>query len=122
MLQDTEGKFRPSRLESVAERFEVDKEGVLNNVMYIRAFTHEHQMSIVDTIGALIMEDGDSYSLICSEYLVKESTVFRVELTRGVPVDSLTALFRSEHHGRGELNERQIKLNKHLQALKNIGK
>jgi hypothetical protein len=36
---DTEGTFRPDRVQAIAERFGVDKEAVLDNIMYARAYT-----------------------------------------------------------------------------------
>lgn len=36
---DTEGTFRPDRVQAIAERFGVDKDAVLDNIMYARAYT-----------------------------------------------------------------------------------
>lgn len=36
---DTEGTFRPDRVQAIAERFGVDKEAVLDNIMFARAYT-----------------------------------------------------------------------------------
>ena len=36
---DTENTFRPERIKSIAERYDLDPEGVLQNIMVGRAFT-----------------------------------------------------------------------------------
>lgn len=41
---DTEGNFRPERIESIAERFGLDVEQTLDNVIVCRVFSHEEQM------------------------------------------------------------------------------
>jgi DNA repair protein RAD51 len=38
MYIDTEGTFRPERLASIAERFGLDPQEVLENVAYARAY------------------------------------------------------------------------------------
>lgn len=40
---DTEGTFRPDRIPPIAERFGLDAEAVLSNIVCARAFTHEQQ-------------------------------------------------------------------------------
>ncbi|KAJ8263951.1 hypothetical protein GJAV_G00143450 [Gymnothorax javanicus] len=37
---DTENTFRPDRLKDIADRFNVDQEAVLDNVLYARAYTN----------------------------------------------------------------------------------
>jgi RecA/RadA recombinase len=41
---DTEGNFRPERIESIAERFGLDVEQTLENIIVCRVFSHEEQM------------------------------------------------------------------------------
>jgi meiotic recombination protein DMC1 len=41
---DTEGNFRPERIESIAERFGLDVEQTLDNIIICRVFSHEEQM------------------------------------------------------------------------------
>lgn len=41
---DTEGNFRPERIESIAERFGLDVDQTLDNVIVCRVFSHEEQM------------------------------------------------------------------------------
>lgn len=41
---DTEGTFRPDRIKSIAQRFELDTDKVLENIVVARAGNSEHQM------------------------------------------------------------------------------
>ncbi|KAJ3488198.1 hypothetical protein NLI96_g3031 [Meripilus lineatus] len=52
---DTEGTFRPDRIRAIAERFGVDGNMALENILYARAYNSEHQ--IVDSIMALFRTD-----------------------------------------------------------------
>lgn len=92
---DTEGTFRPERISPIAERFGLDPSAVLENILVARAFTHEHQMHLLSMVGAKMAEEP--FSLLV--------------------VDSVTALFRVDFSGRGELAERQQKLAKMLSQL-----
>jgi RecA/RadA recombinase len=49
---DTEGTFRPERIQAIAERFGLDPESVLENIAVARAYTYEHlsQLLILVTI------------------------------------------------------------------------
>lgn len=40
---DTEGGFRPERIRPIAERYGLDADAVLDNVLYARAHTYEQQ-------------------------------------------------------------------------------
>ncbi|CEP63282.1 recombinase DMC1 LALA0_S07e06590g [Lachancea lanzarotensis] len=95
---DTEGTFRPERIKQIAERYELDPEACLENVSYARALNSEHQMELTEQLGA---------ELSSGEY-------------RLLIVDSIMANFRVDYCGRGELNERQQKLNQHLSRLNRI--
>ncbi|KAG7660695.1 uncharacterized protein J8A68_005812 [[Candida] subhashii] len=95
---DTEGTFRPERIKSIAERFGVDPEACLDNISYARALNSEHQIELVEQLGNQL-SDG------CFRLLI---------------VDSIMACFRVDYSGRGELNERQQKLNQHLSGLTRI--
>lgn len=44
---DTEGSFRPQRLQAIAERFGLDPAVALENVAYARAQNSEHQMELL---------------------------------------------------------------------------
>ncbi|ELR23550.1 meiotic recombinase Dmc1, putative [Acanthamoeba castellanii str. Neff] len=95
---DTEGTFRPERIKPIAERFGLDPMAALDNIVYARAFTHEHQLELIVQIAAKMVED--QYRLLI--------------------VDSITALFRVDYSGRGELAERQQKLGRMLSKLQKI--
>jgi len=41
---DTEGNFRTERIESIADRFGLDAEQTLDNIIVARVFSHEEQM------------------------------------------------------------------------------
>eukprot|EP01135_Chromosphaera_perkinsii_P011912 Nk52_evm29s2531 gene=Nk52_evmTU29s2531 len=94
---DTEGTFRPERLVQIAERFELDPEGVMENVMYARAYTSEHQMELI---------------AMCAAKFAEERGIFKLLI-----IDSIMALFRVDFSGRGELSERQQKLAQMLSRL-----
>lgn len=93
---DTEGTFRPDRIKSIAERFGVDGNMALENILYARAFNSEHQMELINECSIRFAEDKDFKLLI---------------------VDSIMALFRVDFSGRGELSERQQKLAQMLSKL-----
>jgi meiotic recombination protein DMC1 len=95
---DTEGTFRPERIQKIAERFGVDPEVVLDNIIYTRAHNHDFQMQIMIPLIAKMVEER--FSLVI--------------------VDSIIALFRVDFSGRGELAERQQKLAKHMSQLVKI--
>eukprot|EP01134_Creolimax_fragrantissima_P003871 CFRG3871T1 len=97
---DTEGTFRPDRLMAIADRFGVDREAVLDNIMVARAYTSEHQMELLT---------------ICAAKFAEERGAFKVLI-----VDSVIALFRVDFSGRGELADRQQKLGQMLSCLVKI--
>lgn len=81
---------------------------MLDNILLARAYTHEQQMDIITAAAAKIVEDESPYHLL---------VVFPETDNRKI-IDSITALFRVDYSGRGELAERQQKLGRHLSALK----
>ncbi|XP_067120095.1 meiotic recombination protein DMC1/LIM15 homolog [Centruroides vittatus] len=97
---DTENTFRPDRLRDIADRFNLDHEAVLENILYTRAFTSEHQYEILDHVAAKFHEEGGIYRLLI--------------------IDSIMALFRVDYSGRGELADRQQKLAQMLSKLQKI--
>ncbi|KAL3578117.1 hypothetical protein D5086_019621 [Populus alba] len=92
---DTEGTFRPDRIVPIAERFGMDPGAVLDNIIYARAYTYEHQYNLLLGLAAKMSEEP--YRLLI--------------------VDSVIALFRVDFTGRGELAERQQKLAQMLSRL-----
>ncbi|KAK8684722.1 hypothetical protein V6N13_040738 [Hibiscus sabdariffa] len=79
---------RPDRIIPIAERFGMDPGAVLDNIVYARAYTYEHQYNLLLGLAAKMSEEP-----------------FRLLI-----VDSVIALFRVDFTGRGELAERQQKL------------
>jgi DNA repair protein RadA len=76
----------------------------LDKIHVAKAFNSNHQILLAEKAKELAQEHEDTdwpVRLLC--------------------VDSLTAHFRAEYVGRGELAERQQKLNKHLHDLMRIG-
>lgn len=96
---DTEGSFRPNRLQAIAERFGLDPAVALENVAYARAHNSEHQMELLGLAAAIMSQDR--YVLLV--------------------VDSATALFRTDYTGRGELSERQMQMAQFLRQLTRLG-
>ncbi|XP_054531955.1 meiotic recombination protein DMC1/LIM15 homolog isoform X2 [Pan paniscus] len=92
--------FRPDRLRDIADRFNVDHDAVLDNVLYARAYTSEHQMELLDYVAAKFHEEAGIFKLLI--------------------IDSIMALFRVDFSGRGELAERQQKLAQMLSRLQKI--
>jgi len=93
---DTEGTFRPDRIKQIAEGIGATPEKVLKNILVARAFNADHQILLIDRISELI-KDGEPIKLVV--------------------IDSLTAHFRAEFSGRGQLADRQQKLNRYLHNL-----
>ena len=129
---DSEDTFRPERIEDmllglpdeaieatmalhgVAEEDEADAddeallddllESVLDKIHVAKAFNSNHQILLAEKAQEIASESQDDE--------------FPVRL---LSVDSLTAHFRAEYVGRGELADRQQKLNKHLHDLMRVG-
>ncbi len=129
---DSEDTFRPERIEDmlyglpgetiedamvlhgVADEGEADAgdetlreallESVLDNIHVAKAFNSNHQILLAEKAQEIASESQDEE--------------FPVRL---LAVDSLTAHFRAEYVGRGELADRQQKLNKHLHDLMRVG-
>ena len=125
---DTEDTFRPERIDDMVrglddeilddelERRDIEGdagddealgtlvEEFLDKIHVAKAFNSNHQMLLAEQAQDLAAEQEDTdwpVRMLC--------------------VDSLTAHFRAEYVGRGELAERQQKLNRHLHDLLQIG-
>lgn len=96
---DTEGTFRPERIRQISEAIGAMPEKVLKNIFVARAFNSDHQMLLLDKISEMI-KNGEPIKLLI--------------------IDSLTAHFRAEFSGRGQLADRQQRLNKYLHNLMKI--
>ncbi|KAI9247348.1 meiotic recombinase Dmc1 [Sporodiniella umbellata] len=97
---DTEGTFRPDRIQAIADRFGADPERVLDNIVVARAWNSDQQMDLVSELAAHFAEQRGAYRLLV--------------------IDSIIALFRCDYSGRGELADRQQKLNQMLNRLTKI--
>ncbi|MBU3913315.1 MAG: DNA repair and recombination protein RadA [Nanoarchaeota archaeon] len=93
---DTEATFRPDRIKQIAEGIGAVPEKVLKNIFVARAFNSDHQILLLDKITEMV-KNGEPIRLVV--------------------IDSLTAHFRAEYAGRGQLADRQQKLNKYLHNL-----
>ena len=93
---DTEGTFRPARIKQIAECFGANPEKVLKNIFVARAFNSDHQILLLEKISEMVRA-GEPIKLLI--------------------VDSLTAHFRAEFAGRGQLADRQQKLNRYMHDL-----
>jgi len=96
---DTEGTFRPSRIKQIAEGHGLNPEQVLKNIFVARAFNADHQILLLEKVSEMI-KNGEPIKLLI--------------------IDSLTAHFRAEFSGRGELADRQQKLNKYMHNLMKV--
>lgn len=92
---DTEGTFRPERIAQIAERFGVDGDTAQENIAYARALNSEHQLELLNTLSCEFA--GGEFRLLV--------------------IDSIMNCFRVDYCGRGELAERQQKLNQFLMKL-----
>ena len=129
---DSEDTFRPERIDDmvrgleddviedtmvlhdIAEEDDADAgdddlmedllESILDKIHVAKAFNSNHQILLAEKAQEIAGESQDDE--------------FPVRL---LCVDSLTAHFRAEYVGRGELAERQQKLNKHLHDLMRVG-
>lgn len=93
---DTEGTFRPQRIKQIAEAMQLNPEKVLKNIFVARAFNSDHQILLLEKIGEMA-KAGEPIKLLI--------------------IDSLTAHFRAEFAGRGQLADRQQKLNRYMHDL-----
>ena len=96
VIIDTEGTFRAERIRQIAEGIGANPEKVLKNVLVARAFNSDHQILLIDKVSELI-KGGEPIKIVI--------------------IDSLTAHFRAEFAGRGQLADRQQKLNRYLHNL-----
>ena len=76
---DTEGTFRPERLIQISERFQLDSNEVMNNVVYARAYNSEHQMQLLVEAGGLLADGSFALSLSIRQLLYSEQITQVVE-------------------------------------------
>ncbi len=95
---DTEGTFRPERVQNMIKSAGLKEEDALNRIIVVRTPTTEKQILTIERADKLVEDYG-------------------VKL---IVVDSMTSLFRAEYIGRGSLGERQQKLNMHVHQLQRL--
>ncbi len=95
---DTEGTFRPERVQQMAKGLGLNPQKVLENIFVAKAYNSDHQVLLAEK---------------CEEILKKDNVKLII-------VDSLTSAFRSDYTGRGTLADRQQKLNRHLHHLQKL--
>lgn len=75
---DTEGTFRPERVRDIANRFGLDPEEALDNVIYARAFNSEHQSDLITLIAAKMAEEPGRFRLLVREQGFLRSQIFSI--------------------------------------------
>jgi len=83
---------------SIAQRFGLNGEDVLDNVAYARAYNTDHQMALLVQASAMMAESR--FALLI--------------------VDSAMALYRTDFSGRGELAARQMHLARFMRNLQRL--
>lgn len=92
---DTEGTFRPERLNQIARTRELDPSHVLKNVAVCKVYNSSHLELIIKDLGKYVND-------------------FNAKL---VIIDSIISLHRAEFSGRGTLADRQQRLNNLLHKV-----
>jgi len=92
---DTEGTFRPERIQAISEKYHLDSTHVMDNIVYAKAHNTDHQTQLLQYAAALMAE-----------------TRFAA-----IVVDSATSLFRTDYSGRAELSARQMHLARFMRSL-----
>lgn len=75
VYMDTEGNFRPERVEAIAERFGLDPTETLENVIVTRVFNHEQQIERAHVRGRFRL-------------YARSFTVFRLHGLQGQPSET----------------------------------
>jgi DNA repair protein RadA len=92
---DTEGTFRPERIDQIAKARELAPDSILKSIHVAKVYNSSHLELIAKDLGKYIEQ-------------------FRAKL---VVIDSIVALHRAEFAGRGTLAERQQRLNALMHKL-----
>src|SRR3989344_7697094 len=95
---DTEQTFRPERIQDMASALGIDPKQALENILVARAYNSDHQILLAEKAEEIIKTQGVKLLII----------------------DSLTANFRSDYTGRGQLADRQQTMNKHLHKIQRL--
>lgn len=95
---DTEGTFRPERIESISKRFGLDPEKSLQNIIVCKVRNSYEERRALEEIERLIVNEN----------------------LKLLVIDSTTGLFRSEYIGRGNLSDRQGAINRFVSLAAHI--
>jgi len=130
---DSEDTFRPERIEQMvkglADEVLADTM-VLHGIVEEEADTDPTDEALLDDLVASVLEKihvakafNSNHQILLAEKAQEIASESQEEEfpVRLLAVDSLTAHFRAEYVGRGELADRQQKLNKHLHDLMRVG-
>lgn len=105
---DTEQTFREKKILHIAKLRGLAEEEIEKNLIHIRAKTSEEQSLIIEKVTA-------NPSEVFEETDIKDHKPLRV-----IIIDSMISRLRSEFMGRGQLSERQQKLNHMLNLCLNF--
>ena len=97
---DTEGTFRPERIESIARARGLDTTKILKNIQVARPLDSAQQESYIEADCSAINKPNSNIKLLI--------------------VDSMTAHYRVDYMGRSKLPEKQQRLNKYMHMLLRI--
>ncbi|MBI4155010.1 DNA repair and recombination protein RadA [Candidatus Woesearchaeota archaeon] len=89
--------FRPERIKQIATDVGLDPIITLKNIIVARAFNSDHQMLLAEKAEDFLRQKDKCIKLVI--------------------IDSLMSHYRSDFVGRGQLADRQQKLNKHIHTL-----
>ena len=98
ILIDTEGTFRPERIDQIARARGLDSDELLKHVHIAKAYNSSHLELLIKDLGKFIEQ-------------------FNAKL---IIIDSIISLHRAEFAGRGTLADRQQRLNQLLHRLVRI--
>lgn len=91
---------------------------MLENILYARAYTSDHQIELLDFVAAKfheVIRFIHKFLFFHMDFLfilIQELGIFKLLI-----MDSVMALFRVDYSGRGELAERQQRLGQMMSRL-----
>ena len=130
---DSEDTFRPERIEQMVKGLDDEVLAdtlVLHGIVEDEADADPTDEDLLDDLVASVLEKihvakafNSNHQILLAEKAQEIASESQEEEfpVRLLAVDSLTAHFRAEYVGRGELADRQQKLNKHLHDLMRVG-
>ncbi|MGH0146646.1 UNVERIFIED_CONTAM: hypothetical protein FKN15_022636 [Acipenser sinensis] len=96
---------RPDRLKDIADRFNVDQDAVLDNVLYARAYTSEHQMELLDFVAAKFHEEAGVFKLLADPkkpiggHILAHASTTRISLRKGRGEMRIAKIYDSPRFG-----------------------